>query len=591
MSHRPAHAEVSSESGKPPSQEPLLSKITSIVRRYSHVYPTTGSNNNADECEGQSKGYNTDKNETTNDRKMWATGNRHRKMEWKSSDKAIQWDNEESNRRLSISCLDFYTLHSVFKPHEMDLCPSELPKRKSDEEILQNEIAGRHQSVNESNRYDVDWKRSQRLASQTISLCNSNEEVDCELDFKRKEWEYEDISTHDNNKDEKGSIHADDIDTFLWTEMQATRAELANQLSRRRFSSDPGKMLYLKSGADGNSRCKDQEINIELMARKRMARPCNTLMPYSSLAGVQGSLTTSVRRLVINLKDESDRHKRYSSRHPRYHALPSVRRRGKSCPTPYQAQLKRSRSKRGCSSCNNQLIACKCPVPAAWKGTANDACREQNLTFRGRKRSTLTRIASKMFRSKRASYLLTDEELKETKEVRWKIVQLAFRFGGQHRFELVQALNMFAPLLKYGRRGEPHSTRLYCNQCGTLQWQQKRGQFSEPVDLADVLHIIDGRQTTVFRKHSATDESQAFSLSIIFKDRTLDLETTSTSERNWLLGALRVLILYAKKQRQAEHQAIAESAILALEEPDPYTLDIVGEPFDEKSSEVVILGT
>nr|CCA16475.1 conserved hypothetical protein [Albugo laibachii Nc14] len=584
MPHRSAHVELSAHNGKSPPQEPLLSKITSIVRRYSHVYPTTSSNNNADECEGHLKGYNTENNEASTDKKMWMTGNRHQKVVRKLTDKALQWDNEESNRRISISCLDFYTLHSVFKPHDMELCPLESPEQSSDEEISSNESSVQDLLVDELSSYDVDLKRSQRFVSQTISLCNSNEEGEFESDSKRKESDNEELLIHDNNKDEKGDdLEVNDIDSFLWTEMQVTRAEITHHSSRRRYSSDPGEMTHLKSILDSNDRSRDQEINSEMMTTTRLPRPCNMLTPYSSLAGVQGALTTSVRRLVINLKDESDRHKRYTSRHPRYSALPSVRRRGKSCPTPYQAHSKRYISKRGCSSCSNQLITCKCPIPVAWIGSGNDACRERSMTIRGRKRSTLTRFASKMFRSKRTSYLFTDEELSETKEVRWKIVQLAFRFGGQHRFELVQALNEFSPLLKYGRRGEPHSTRLYCNQCGTLQWQQKRGRFSEPVDLADVLHIIDGRQTTVFRKHSATNESQGFSFSIIFKDRTLDLETTSTSERNWLLGALRVLILYAQKQRQAEHQAIAESAILALEEPDHFSPDIDSELSIEKA--------
>ncbi|RHY28916.1 hypothetical protein DYB32_005596 [Aphanomyces invadans] len=150
---------------------------------------------------------------------------------------------------------------------------------------------------------------------------------------------------------------------------------------------------------------------------------------------------------------------------------------------------------------------------------------------------------------------------------RWKIIELAFRFGGPHRYYLVQAVNMFYPLTKYGRRGGPHSTRLVCHPYGTLQWEHKRGGFSAPMDLALASHVVDGRETPVFHKcdghgggYGTSYNARSCSLSVVFGHRTLDLETQSADHRDWLGSALRTLMQYAKKQRQAEAMVLSEEA-------------------------------
>ncbi|KAJ8548490.1 hypothetical protein ON010_g11180 [Phytophthora cinnamomi] len=125
---------------------------------------------------------------------------------------------------------------------------------------------------------------------------------------------------------------------------------------------------------------------------------------------------------------------------------------------------------------------------------------------------------------------------------------------------------MFFPLLKYGRRGGAHATRLHCNCCGTLQWQHKRGGLSGAVDLAEVLQVLDGRQTAVFRKYASSRILESCSFSVVFRGRTLDLETQSSSHRDWLVSALRTLVAYARRQRRIEQQAIAERAILPLDD-------------------------
>jgi hypothetical protein len=265
---------------------------------------------------------------------------------------------------------------------------------------------------------------------------------------------------------------------------------------------------------------------------------------YIPMDEVQEDLTKSMRRIVLSLKQDAE------AQHQRDHPPPFVRRRGNSCPSPFSPPSAPPTTSSAVEPMASAApIALDAPPPSRW-----------------RKRSTLARLKDTFRLRKRTSYLYTDDELESIEGARWKIVELAFRFGGKHRAYLVQAVNMFFPLIKYGRHGGPHATRLHCNLCGTLQWQQKRGGLSTAVDLADVLQILDARQTAVFRKYVACAELDARSLSLVFPDRTLDLETQSASHRDWLLSALRTLVVYAKRQRQAEHRALAEQALLPLDD-------------------------
>ncbi|GMF21774.1 unnamed protein product [Phytophthora fragariaefolia] len=275
----------------------------------------------------------------------------------------------------------------------------------------------------------------------------------------------------------------------------------------------------------------------------------------------QDQLTSSLRRLVIQLKDDSDqlRHPLARSHGVRRHSIGTpVRRRAGSCPNSYDLGLDGIMSPHDVS-----------PMPTL-PSVSPTLFPHEVQPGKKQKKSALSRLGPRVLetlhlRKKRKSYLFTDEELETIEGARWKIVELAFRFGGKHRSYLVQAINMFFPLLKYGRRGGAHATRLHCNCCGTLQWQHKRGGLSEAVDLAEVLQVLDGRQTAVFRKYASSRVLEACSFSVVFQGRTLDLETQSSSHRDWLVSALRTLVAYARRQRRIEQQAIAERATVPLE--------------------------
>ncbi|OWZ20711.1 hypothetical protein PHMEG_0004847 [Phytophthora megakarya] len=271
----------------------------------------------------------------------------------------------------------------------------------------------------------------------------------------------------------------------------------------------------------------------------------------------QDQLTSSVRRLVIQLKEDSDQmHKPLAQSHGirRKPRSPPMRKRAGSCPSGYD-------------------LGIASPVDGSPMPTSPALAAQDMHPGKKHKKSAFSRIGPRVLetlhlRKKRKTYLFTDEELETIEGARWKIVELAFRFGGKHRSYLVQAINMFFPLLKYGRRGGAHATRLHCNCCGTVQWQHKRGGLSEAVDLAEVLQVLDGRQTAVFRKYDSNSVLEACSFSVVFPDRTLDLETQSSSHRDWLVSALRTLVAYARRQRRIEQQAIAERAILPMDD-DP----------------------
>ncbi|KDO21195.1 hypothetical protein SPRG_20966 [Saprolegnia parasitica CBS 223.65] len=243
-------------------------------------------------------------------------------------------------------------------------------------------------------------------------------------------------------------------------------------------------------------------------------------------------ITSSVRNLVLNLRRDCERHSlQPTTVDSSVLARHVSRRRGYSSPVEYHH---RGRSTTVTASAPHKVDFLPRLV--------------SNVTTSLRRLSLLKATA-------RAPAIQADA----IDGARWKIVELAFRFGGPHRYYLVQAVNMFYPLQKFGRRGYPHPTRLLCHQYGTLQWEHKRGGYSAPVDLALVELLVDGRTTPVFQKQKRVSKrNEACSLSIVFTDRTLDLETSSEDHRDWLSSALRTLVNYAKKQRRAERIVVME---------------------------------
>jgi hypothetical protein len=156
-------------------------------------------------------------------------------------------------------------------------------------------------------------------------------------------------------------------------------------------------------------------------------------------------------------------------------------------------------------------------------------------------------------------------------------------------------INGLDGILKYGRRGKPHETKLFYddNHPCLLYWQSKQGEKSSSfVLLHAVLRVETGLTTAVFKKaakkhhhpkhhhfsssssslsssssksrHSATSSiNPEACLSLVTEERTLDLELKNTLQRDWLLKALRDVVEYAvevrKSRRTREQYNITQS--------------------------------
>lgn len=481
-------------------------------------------------------------------------------------------DEKEELRRQTYESMTFVTLHEELRPARLDLLPFyqrqstdsaiiSVDQGGENEEHADNQIEDERSTIVQCNKEDDIVQRIQRKSRESTAVleeCDFDEQQyelirKIRKDRQQSALEEEEVEVEEVEDD----VDADELLNFDDENLTASVRKLVLRIENASATVARNDTLLVASqhGAVVSSCVSNQDEDeyhsyseekpdlvpstIEEDCRRMVAEDAMRAAQaqvlnhscYIPMDEVQQDLTASVRRIVVTLQTDSERHT------PRIKG----RSRGNSCP----------------------------PLPHSIESTAMTMDTHPSR----KKQSTLSRLTPKFFDSFRRSlkrknpnsYLLTDDELESVEGARWKIVELAFRYGGKHRFYLVQAVNMFSPLIKYGRHGSPHPTRLHCNRCGTLQWQHKRGGLSEAVDLASVLQVLEGRQTAVFRKTSSSgDDSESCSFSIIWKERTLDLGTQSCSHRDWLMSALRTLITYAKSQRQAEQQALEERALLLV---------------------------
>lgn len=110
-------------------------------------------------------------------------------------------------------------------------------------------------------------------------------------------------------------------------------------------------------------------------------------------------------------------------------------------------------------------------------------------------------------------------------------------------------------VIKYGRKGRPHRTRLVLNAKNEIKWMSKmsiRGNVSKGFSFNSVLHLYSGHRTKVFlramEKGLAGDPDHC--LSIVTVDRTLDLRAKSKAQRDWLFTSFKKLVAQAAEQQQ-----------------------------------------
>ncbi|CAI5744787.1 unnamed protein product [Peronospora destructor] len=542
----------------------------------------------------------------------------------------------KSNERAMIQRLQFYPVQP--------LCAAALARRLSHDELMRRttlegqmrEFSALHESFAPLSMTPNDQEEKQKVTeaeeARTYELDSNKQEIVEEEEPRADRCFEEDVAVedasgsfkeddkHDDLEENKVSENSEELDfdpanmrTSVRKLMNRTKREILLDESDLYFGSasedlsnqDDGchksddneeedenvdKIDCLnKFGLDNNrdddrsSSEQEEALTQEMSPTEHCLQHCRRARLLSCEAehvilSAQDQLTSSVRRLVIELKDDSDQVcKPLAQSHGirRTSILHPLRRRAGSCPSAYDLNIPFP---------NDEGFPIPTPLRISPVFTPEEAHPGKK-----HKKSAFSRIGPRVLetlhlRKKRKTYLFTDEELETIEGARWKIVELAFRFGGKHRSYLVQAINMFFPMIKYGRRGGAHATRLHCNCCGTLQWQHKRGGLSQAVDLAGTLQVLDGRQTAVFHKYPSTKVLEACSFSVVFRDRTLDLETQSSSHRDWLVSALRTIVAYACRQRCIEQQAIAERAILPLE-------DYVFPTFDSAHAEFVAFGS
>lgn len=583
----------------------LLGKLSAIVRRGSifQVDPedVQGSNSSNSSRSSISSNSSSNLDKESDEEKPPSAKNRHLRRSSVGATPTMQsnmtmWDpSESSNGRGANKRLQFYPARplvaaALAKP----LSHAELMRRATLEAMM-GEFGEMHTSFAPPTMLP-DVLEEKPEVEPTDEVMDNNELENLEEEERRAAH----CSDGDVSSDDKSEEDNEDLLDFDHVNMPASVRTLVSRIKSESLL-DEAKVPVLNAADTSNQNDEDEEYDEDVDSVDDaedldldidhtfvdQERPSNeeeeALIPMQELSpaehrlmqrhrtrllscaheqaalSAQDQLTSSVRRLVIELQDDSEQMNKPLSQS---HGIrlkskpPPTRRRAGSCPSAYDLGIP------------SPMDEPSMPTPPPISPTL---LPQEMHPAKKHKKSAFSRIGPRVLetlhlRKKRKTYLFTDEELETIEGARWKIVELAFRFGGKHRSYLVQAINMFFPLLKYGRRGGAHATRLHCNCCGTLQWQHKRGGLSEAVDLAEVLQVLDGRQTGVFRKYPFTRVLDACSFSVVFRGRTLDLETQSSSHRDWLVSALRTLVAYARRQRRIEHQAIAERTILPLED-------------------------
>ncbi|CAH0474652.1 unnamed protein product [Peronospora belbahrii] len=117
---------------------------------------------------------------------------------------------------------------------------------------------------------------------------------------------------------------------------------------------------------------------------------------------------------------------------------------------------------------------------------------------------------------------------------------------------------------KYGRRGQPHVSRLLYNPKFPLQlrWRRKHGEWSaeylaldeiQVVEVSDSFNLIKSRVGGSFNgrgiKKSAATLDPDVCLSFVTFSRSLDLQIANSLQREWLANAVRDLVSFAQEHK------------------------------------------
>jgi hypothetical protein len=118
-------------------------------------------------------------------------------------------------------------------------------------------------------------------------------------------------------------------------------------------------------------------------------------------------------------------------------------------------------------------------------------------------------------------------------------------------------------VLKHGRKGRPHKTRLFVNRYGEVSWL---GRSGDTFALRDIISIQEGLHTQVFeraRKYHCTPQT---CFSLVTLSRTLDIETQSEHVRDWFVVAFRYLMEKVHSKEIEHRRKRAEKQLKLLQD-------------------------
>lgn len=171
-----------------------------------------------------------------------------------------------------------------------------------------------------------------------------------------------------------------------------------------------------------------------------------------------------------------------------------------------------------------------------------------------------------------------DIKAKNAEERDWLVRSLHFlvqlareherRVAQQAELAIMKRMEGIA-VVKHGRKGRPHKTRLLVNRFGEISWL---GRSNDAIQLDEIRAIAIGLETPVFGRAIAAGRvtrADAFAsrcFSLVTRSRSLDIEAASEAQRDWFVVAFRYLLDKVHEKTAALQREKAEKQLRLLQE-------------------------
>lgn len=171
-----------------------------------------------------------------------------------------------------------------------------------------------------------------------------------------------------------------------------------------------------------------------------------------------------------------------------------------------------------------------------------------------------------------------DIKAKSAEERDWLVRSLNFlvQLAREHERRVAQQAELAImkrmegiEVVKHGRRGRPHKTRLLVNRFGEISWL---GRSNDAIQLDEIRAIAIGLETPVFARAVAAGRvtrADAFAsrcFSLVTRSRSLDIEVSSEAQRDWFVVAFRYLLDKVHEKTAALQREKAEKQLRLLQE-------------------------